>query len=99
MEIDKVFSDIWKNETNIDGLKVEWNYGPREIILTSINNEGTGQRICYLKKFLINFLYHLAHGGARNPEDVYKLLNDTNEMVDNCIHLILIRMLLVAKKN
>ena len=80
----KVFTDSGRTETNIDAF--EWvkeveDYGVGEIILTSINNEGTGKGYD-LKLFekISNKLSIplLAHGGARNPDDVYKLLNDTN---------------------
>ena len=50
--------------------------GVGEIILTSINNEGTGKGFdlnLYEKASKICKISLLAHGGARNSEDVYKL--------------------------
>ena len=50
--------------------------GVGEIILTSINNEGTGKGFdltLYEKASAICKISLLAHGGTRNSKDVYKL--------------------------
>ena len=52
-----------------------------EIILTSINNEGTGKGFdldLYEKASTICKISLLAHGGTRNSEDVYKLFMNTD---------------------
>ena len=80
----KVYTDSGRTETNInvfDWIKEVQDMGVGEIILTSINNEGTG------KGFNLNFYEKasklckiplLAHGGTRNPEDAYKLFINTD---------------------
>ena len=52
-----------------------------EIILTSINNEGVGKGFdldLYDKASKLSKISLLAHGGARNPDDVYKVLANSN---------------------
>ena len=55
--------------------------GVGEIILTSINNEGTGKGFdlnLYEKASKLCKISLLAHGGARNLEDIYKLFINTD---------------------
>ena len=57
-----------------------------EIILTSINNEGTGKGYdlnLYEKASKISKISLLAHGGAKSKEDVFNLFN--NSGVDGAI--------------
>lgn len=80
----KVFTDSGRSETDIDTF--EWikeveGLGVGEIILSSINNEGTGKgydlNLCEKASNKLSIPL-LAHGGARNPDDVYKLFTNTN---------------------
>tara|TARA_B100000427_G_scaffold326085_1_gene334096 strand:- start:1267 stop:2124 length:858 start_codon:yes stop_codon:yes gene_type:complete len=85
----KIYTNSGRSETNINAF--EWirelqDIGVGEIILTSINNEGTGkgfdlklyEKACKLSKVSI-----LAHGGARDPDSVFQLFNNTD--VDGAI--------------
>ena len=85
----KIYTNSGRSETNIDAF--EWikelqDLGVGEIILTSINNEGTGKGYdlsLYEKASKISKISLLAHGGAKNHEDVYNLFNSTG--VDGAI--------------
>ena len=80
----KVYTDSGRTETNInafDWIKELQEIGVGEIILTSINNEGTGKGFdlnLYEKASSVCKISLLAHGGAKNPEDVYKLFTNTD---------------------
>ena len=80
----KVYTDSGRTETNIDvfdWIKEVQDMEVGEIILTSINNEGTGRGFdlnLYEKASKLCKISLLAHGGARNPEDVYKLFMNTD---------------------
>lgn len=85
----KVFTESGRSETDIDTF--EWikeveGLGVGEIILSSINNEGTGKgydlNLCEKASNKISIPL-LAHGGAKNFHDVYKLFTNTN--VDGAI--------------
>ena len=75
----KVYTDSGRTETNInvfEWIKEVQDMGVGEIILTSINNEGTGKGFdlnLYEKASKICNISLLAHGGTRNSEDIYKL--------------------------
>jgi cyclase len=79
----KIFTDSGRTETNIDTfdwIKEVQGMGVGEIILTSINNEGTGKGFdlnLYEKASKICKISLLAHGGTGNLEDVYKLFLNT----------------------
>ena len=79
----KVYTDSGRTETNIDTfdwIKAVQDLGVGEIILTSINKEGTGKGAdldLYEKASKICKISLLAHGGIRNSEDVYKLFVNT----------------------
>jgi len=85
----KVYTDSGRTETNIntfDWIKEVQDMGVGEIILTSINNEGTGKGFdlnLYEKASKICNISLLAHGGTRSPEDVYKLF--VNSDIDGAI--------------
>jgi len=80
----KIFTDSGRNEVNIDIF--DWineiqDLGVGEIILTSINNEGTGKGFdvnLYDKVSKICSIPLLAHGGAKKPEDVYEIFSKTD---------------------
>ncbi len=80
----KVYTDSGRTETNInvfEWIKEVQDIGVGEIILTSINNEGTGKGFdlnLYEKASKICNISLLAHGGTRNLEDVYKLFINTD---------------------
>jgi imidazole glycerol-phosphate synthase subunit HisF len=80
----KVYSNTGRTETNLDifeWIKEVQDLGVGEIILTSINNEGTGKGFdldLYERASKICKLPLLAHGGAGKFEDVYKLFNQCN---------------------
>ena len=97
----KVFTDSGRTETDIDTF--EWikeveESGAGEIILTSINNEGTGKGydLNLFEKASKNLsIPLLAHGGARNFDDVYKLFTNTNvdgAIIASAFHLSLIHI-------
>ena len=75
----KIYSNTGRTETNIDifdWIKEVQDLGVGEIILSSINNEGTGKGFdlnLYEKASNMGKIPLLAHGGARNFDDVYKL--------------------------
>ena len=79
-----VYTDTGRNDTKIDvfeWIKEAQDMGVGEIILTSINNEGTGKGFdltLYEKASAICKISLLAHGGTRNSEDIYKLFINTN---------------------
>jgi len=85
----KVYTDTGRTNTNLDTF--EWikevqDMGVGEIILTSINNEGVGKGFdlaLYEKASKLSNISLLAHGGAKNIEDVYKVL--TSSDVDGVI--------------
>jgi cyclase len=85
----KVYTDSGRTETNIDTfdwIKEVQDMGVGEIILTSINNEGTGKGFdlnLYEKAKKICNISLLAHGGTRNSDDVCKLF--VNADVDGAI--------------
>jgi cyclase len=85
----KVYTDTGRTETNIDVLdwiKEVQDMGVGEIILTSINNEGTGKGFdinLYEKASKLTKISLLAHGGAGNFGDVYKLF--INSDVDGVV--------------
>jgi|TARA_B100001964_G_C14190266_1_gene580709 cyclase len=80
----KVYTDSGRTDTNLDTF--EWikeiqDMGVGEIILTSINNEGTGKGFdlnLYEKASKLCKIPLLAHGGTRDSEDVYKLFVNTD---------------------
>jgi cyclase len=80
----KVYTDSGRTETNIDvfeWIKEVQDMGVGEIILTSINNEGTGKGFdlnLYEKATKICNISLLAHGGTRNSDDIYKLFISTD---------------------
>ncbi len=79
----KIFTDSGRTEINtdtFDWIKEVQDLGVGEIILTSINNEGTGKGYdlnLYEKASKISNISLLAHGGARNPSDVYEVFSKT----------------------
>jgi len=79
----KVFTDSGRTETNIDifeWIKEVQDIGVGEIILTSINKEGTGKGFdieLYEKASKICKISLLAHGGTRKYEDVHNLFVNT----------------------
>ena len=78
--------------------------GVGEIILTSINNEGTGKGFdlhLYEKASKICNISLLAHGGTRNSEDVYKLFINTDiegAIIASAFHFNYYKELLNKKK-
>lgn len=80
----KVFTDSGRTETNLDTL--EWikeveDLGAGEIILTSINNEGTGKGYdlnLYEKVSKNLSIPLLAHGGPKHHEHIYDLFKTTD---------------------
>ena len=80
----KIYTDSGRTETNIDTF--EWikevqDLGVGEIILTSINNEGTGKGFdinLYEKASKITSIPLLAHGGAKTQDDVYEVFSKAN---------------------
>jgi|TARA_B100001142_G_C14338767_1_gene656962 cyclase len=80
----KIYTDSGRTETNIDTF--EWikeiqDLGVGEIILTSINNEGTGKGFdinLYEKASKISNIPLLAHGGAKKYDDVYEVFSKAN---------------------
>ena len=85
----KVYTDTGRNDTKIDvfeWIKEVQDMGVGEIILTSINNEGTGKGFdlnLYEKASKLSKISLLAHGGARNLDDVYKLF--INSDIDGAV--------------
>ena len=84
-----VYTDTGRTDTNIDvfeWIKEAQDMGVGEIILTSINNEGIGKGFdlnLYEKASKICNISLLAHGGARNLDDVYRLF--INSDVDGVV--------------
>ena len=84
-----VYTDTGRNDTKIDvfeWIKEVQDMGVGEIILTSINNEGTGKGFdlnLYEKASKLSKISLLAHGGARNLDDVYKLF--INSDIDGAV--------------
>ena len=80
----EVYTDSGRTETNIDvfeWIKLVQDLGVGEIILTSINNEGTGRGFdlsLYEHASKLCSIPLLAHGGLGNPEDACKLFKSTN---------------------
>ena len=80
----EVYTDSGRTETNInvfEWIKEVQDMGVGEIVLTSINNEGTGKGFdlnLYEKASKICNISLLAHGGTRNSEDIYKLFINTD---------------------
>ena len=85
----KVYTDTGRTDTNIDvfeWIKEAQDMGIGEIILTSINNEGIGKGFdlnLYEKASKLCNISLLAHGGARNLDNVYRLF--TNSDVDGVV--------------
>ena len=97
----KVFTDSGRNETNLDTL--EWvkeaeDIGAGEIILTSINNEGTGKGYdlnLYEKVSKNLSIPLLAHGGPKNPEHIYDLFRTTDidgAVIASAFHLTILEI-------
>ena len=80
----KVYTDSGRTETNIDvfdWIKEVQDMEVGEIILTSINNEGTGRGFdlnLYEKASKITSIPLLAHGGAKTQDDVYEVFSKAN---------------------
>ena len=80
----KIFTDSGRNEVNInvfDWINEVQDLGVGEIILTSINYEGTGKGFdieLYEKASKICSIPLLAHGGAKKPDDVYEVFTKTD---------------------
>ncbi len=80
----KIYTDSGRTEVNIntfDWIKEVQDLGVGEIIITSINNEGTGKGFdinLYEKASKLSNIPLLAHGGAKKPEDVYEVFSKTN---------------------
>ncbi len=80
----KVYTESGRTSTGLDAF--EWiselhDIGVGEIILTSINNEGTGKGLdlkLYEKITNLNSISFLAHGGTKNPQDVLELFKKTS---------------------
>ena len=85
----KVYTDTGRTDTNIDvfeWIKEVQGMGVGEIILTSINNEGIGKGFdlnLYEKASKLSKISLLAHGGAGNLDDVYRLF--INSEVDGVV--------------
>jgi imidazole glycerol-phosphate synthase subunit HisF len=85
----KIYTDSGRTEINIDTfdwIKEVQDLGVGEIILTSINNEGTGKGFdinLYEQASKISNIPLLAHGGAKTPENVYEVFSKAN--VDGAI--------------
>ena len=85
----KVYTDTGRTDTNIDvfeWIKEVQDMDVGEIILTSINNEGIGKGFdlnLYEKASKLCNISLLAHGGARNLDDVYRLF--INSDVDGVV--------------
>ncbi len=85
----KIYTDSGRTEINkntFDWIKEVQDIGVGEIILTSINNEGTGKGFdinLYEKASRITDIPLLAHGGAKTPDDVYEIFSKAN--VDGAI--------------
>ena len=103
----KVFTDSGRTETNIDTfdwIKEVQDMRVGEIILTSINNEGTGKGFdldLYEKASTICKISLLAHGGTKNLEDVYKLFLNTDidgVVVASAFHFNYYKELLIKKE-
>ena len=103
----KVYTDSGRTETNIDTF--EWikevqDLGIGEITLTSINQEGTGKGFdvsLYEKASNICNVPLIAHGGAKVPDDIYQLFNNTNTdgaIVASAFHFNYYKELLEKKK-
>ena len=77
----KIFTDSGRTEINkntFDWIKEVQDLGVGEIILTSINKEGTGKGYdinLYEKASKISNISLLAHGGAKSPIDVYEVFS------------------------
>jgi len=80
----KIYTDSGRTDVNIntfDWIKEVQDLGVGEIIITSINNEGTGKGFdinLYEKASKLSNIPLLAHGGAKKPEDVYEVFSKTN---------------------
>ena len=80
----KVFTDSGRTEINkntFDWIKEVQDLGVGEIILTSINNEGTGKGYdikLYEEASKITNVSLLAHGGVKNQSDVYEIFSKTD---------------------
>jgi|TARA_B110000881_G_C18565787_1_gene512554 cyclase len=80
----KIYTDSGRTEINIDvfdWIKEVQDLGIGEIILTSINNEGTGKGFdisLYEKASKISKIPLLAHGGAKTPDNVYDVFSKAN---------------------
>jgi len=103
----KVYTNTGRTETNIDvfdWIKEVQDMGVGEIILTSINNEGTGKGFdldLYEKSSKLCKISLLAHGGARNLEDIYKLFINTDidgVIIASAFHFNYYKELLKKKK-
>ena len=103
----KVYTDSGRTETNInvfEWIKEVQDMGVGEIILTSINNEGTGKGFdlnLYEKTSKICKISLLAHGGTRNSEDVYKLFINSDidgVVIASAFHFNYYKELLKKKK-
>lgn len=79
----KIYTNSGRTEINLDlfdWVKEVQDLGVGEIILTSINKEGTGKGFdleLYEKVSKICKISLLAHGGTNNPNDVYKLFDNS----------------------
>ena len=103
----KVYTDTGRTETNMDvfdWIKEVQDMGVGEIILTSINNEGAAKGFdldLYEKSSKLCKISLLAHGGARNLEDVYKLFINTGidgVIIASAFHFNYYKELLKKKK-
>ena len=103
----KVYTDSGRTETNIDvfdWIKEVQEMGVGEIILTSINNEGTGKGFdlnLYEKASKLSKISLLAHGGPKNLEDVHKLFINSDidgAIIASAFHFNYYKELLKAKK-
>ena len=80
----KIFTDSGRTEINkntFDWIKEVQDLGAGEIILTSINNEGTGKGYdikLYEEASKITNVSLLAHGGVKNQSDVYEIFSKTD---------------------
>jgi cyclase len=85
----KIFTDNGRSPSNLnlyDWVKKIQDLGAGEIMITSINNEGTGKGfdLCLMDKVKkICKIPLLAHGGAGKPEHVLELFKKID--VDGCI--------------
>ena len=77
----KIFTDSGRTEINkntFNWIKEVQDLGVGEIILTSISKEGTGKGYdikLYEEASKITNVSLLAHGGAKNPSDVYEVFS------------------------